>query len=698
MTKPYRLSVLRLRAAAVLSMLLAAACQVPMDPADHTSDVLMDPQTFPDWDGMMEALPAEGLGPAGLEEPASPDGFPEPASEGPVISEGAGATPADPPTPDGFPQPEVVVRDPGTRTPLHADPAVPPATVGEAGRVRFPDPSTYETPVAPVAPPGPPPPTETSLLSERFGEPPPSPTPVQFPDSGLPDSSAGLGDLPGGGAAPPALIPGTPSTNPSRDPGTAPGADEPAADPWASAGTDAGPVDSNSMPTDPSIPAAEDAWDPQAAGLDMPPPSAFPRLPGEPAPPPDPTHMPEDPWGEGPGSDAGTVGIGSPDGGIGSPDGPASEDDPWAAAPSDGGAPATGAIDDQDPWGEAGSTDPAPGRSDARPSQVQAHVTRLRDRPGDPAIAGYPTSLLDRADASVALSPGSRACLVVFYDDSVRGSDLTAATLLPVLTRHAGRFDFVPVDRGPQAPAGPVFNALARRYLNGVPTVVVLPPDRAAPAIFWRDITAGAVDGALASALRAPAARTLDDAPREGGEYRAPGDRDPLESDPGTPPGGHDPAGPLHPDGAGPPSAPLPMAGTLDRHVRHLRERAGDPKLVGYPSTLLRSVPARTVLEPGQRPAVIIFYDNTSKASDKQAAHFLPVLARHQADIDLVLIDVSTRAKWNAYERKVVLTYYMSFVPTTAVLTARRQPVRSWFEIVGGAALQRAIQDANRRR
>ena len=81
-----------------------------------------------------------------------------------------------------------------------------------------------------------------------------------------------------------------------------------------------------------------------------------------------------------------------------------------------------------------------------------------------------------------------------------------------------------------------------------------------------------------------------------------------------------------------------------------------------------------------------------------QAADFLGVLARRAGDVDVVPVDVSVRARWDTLEKKVVHTYYMSFVPTTVVLTARRVPVKSWYQRVSGEQLDRAIDEALRRR
>ena len=293
-------------------------------------------------------------------------------------------------------------------------------------------------------------------------------------------------------------------------------------------------------------------------------------------------------------------------------------------------------------------------------------ATRLRDRPGDPGLAGYPSEILLRADARTAYRSGERPAVAIFYDDGMRASDLTAASLLPLLVERSEGFDFIAVDVGPQGATDDASNALRSDFGRRAPTVIVFEPDRRrAPRVFRGDrINRADAEIALERALRAPPFR---------------------EDEQPAPTGEREPAGPVLP-------------GTVDAHVRRLRRGAGEERLAGYPAAIIREVDPRRVFDPGRRPAVIVFYDDASKASDLQAADFLPILVRRQRDIDLVLIDVGVRARWSTFEKEVVHWYYMTTVPTTVVLSPRRKPVKTWYQRVSGEQLERAIEEASRLR
>jgi len=130
------------------------------------------------------------------------------------------------------------------------------------------------------------------------------------------------------------------------------------------------------------------------------------------------------------------------------------------------------------------------------------------------------------------------------------------------------------------------------------------------------------------------------------------------------------------------------------RHAARLRSAPGQAGVPGYPTDLIVGADADRVLSPGLKPCVILFYDNASKASDLQAAAFLPLLVRRHAAIDVVLIDVGTKARWSDAQKRVVRTYYNFYVPTTVVLAPNRAPIKSWYSRIKAADLERAIDDA----
>jgi hypothetical protein len=129
-------------------------------------------------------------------------------------------------------------------------------------------------------------------------------------------------------------------------------------------------------------------------------------------------------------------------------------------------------------------------------------------------------------------------------------------------------------------------------------------------------------------------------------------------------------------------------------HARKLLSAPGDPRVAGYPAHVVRPAEAAVALEPGHRPAVLLFYDDASRTSDQQAAEFLPVLVAYADRVDVVPIDVTDRDAWSPAEQKLVRTYYMAKVPTTVVLAADRRPVLLKFHRIAAAALESALEKA----
>jgi hypothetical protein len=149
-----------------------------------------------------------------------------------------------------------------------------------------------------------------------------------------------------------------------------------------------------------------------------------------------------------------------------------------------------------------GAPSPAASATDEqRVARAIAHAERLRQRPGDPEVCAYPASVLPTGDAGLALTPGPKPAVVLFYDDGSRASSLQAARALPVLARHAERLDVVAVDRAAGAPETSGARALAERYLRYVPGTVVLDPSREVVLLRSGAVEADELEAAILRAL-----------------------------------------------------------------------------------------------------------------------------------------------------------------------------------------------------
>jgi hypothetical protein len=118
-----------------------------------------------------------------------------------------------------------------------------------------------------------------------------------------------------------------------------------------------------------------------------------------------------------------------------------------------------------------------------------------------------------------------------------------------------------------------------------------------------------------------------------------------------------------------------PRQKAVHDHAQALRASPDDPSRPCWPADLVRRSPASTVLEAGERPAVIVFYDDTARASRLAAADLLPVVAELESRLDLVLVDLTPGRSLSEEERKLVRRYYLGYVPTTVVLSAGRPRV-----------------------
>ncbi|MCC7136923.1 MAG: hypothetical protein IT460_00675 [Planctomycetes bacterium] len=112
------------------------------------------------------------------------------------------------------------------------------------------------------------------------------------------------------------------------------------------------------------------------------------------------------------------------------------------------------------------------------------------------------------------------------------------------------------------------------------------------------------------------------------------------------------------------------------KHVRVLRANPDDASVPCWPKDLARAVPASTALQKGSRPLLVVFYDETSKASRLSAADLWPVVLEVEPRVDLVLVDLTPGPgrPISDDERRLVRRYYLGYVPTTVVLTSDRSP------------------------
>jgi len=181
------------------------------------------------------------------------------------------------------------------------------------------------------------------------------------------------------------------------------------------------------------------------------------------------------------------------------------------------------------------------------------------------------------------------------------------------------------------------------------------------------------------------------------------------EGDPGSPDASAVPA----PDGVGSPDGPAPtdtarpptdttprFSAPRDRrveaHVRALRARPDDTDLPCWPRDLIDPAPASRALEKGARPCLVVFYDETARASRLAAADLWPVVLELEARVDVVLVDLTpgTRRKPTDEERKLTRKYYLGYVPTTVVLTSERAPRLLKSERVDAALVRAAILES----
>jgi len=137
-----------------------------------------------------------------------------------------------------------------------------------------------------------------------------------------------------------------------------------------------------------------------------------------------------------------------------------------------------------------------------------------------------------------------------------------------------------------------------------------------------------------------------------------------------------------------------PLIEQARRHAARLREQPTNDRLGGYPASLVPRGSPELALRPGHRPVVIIFHDDTSRASNLQAADILAALVAVQGQADFVVLDVAKGVERTAAESQVVKPYYPGSVPAIVVLSAARAPVKLWFQRTSARALRAAVEQA----
>jgi hypothetical protein len=91
---------------------------------------------------------------------------------------------------------------------------------------------------------------------------------------------------------------------------------------------------------------------------------------------------------------------------------------------------------------------------------------------------------------------------------------------------------------------------------------------------------------------------------------------------------------------------------------------------------------------------LVVFYDDTARASRLAAADLWPVVLDVEDRAGLVLVDLTPGKKFTADERTLVRRYYLGYVPTTVVLSADRSIRLLKSERVDPAVVRAAIDEA----
>ena len=114
-----------------------------------------------------------------------------------------------------------------------------------------------------------------------------------------------------------------------------------------------------------------------------------------------------------------------------------------------------------------------------------------------------------------------------------------------------------------------------------------------------------------------------------------------------------------------------------------------------WPKDLVKSVPAAKALAKGDRPLVLIFYDDTARASRLSAAELWPVVLEIEDRVDLCVVDLTPGTSRPTDEEKLLVRhYYLGYVPTTVVLTSERATRLMKSERVSPTLLKAAALEA----
>lgn len=195
--------------------------------------------------------------------------------------------------------------------------------------------------------------------------------------------------------------------------------------------------------------------------------------------------------------------------------------------------------------------------------------------------------------------------------------------------------------------------------------------------------------------------------PEEGTPPPAPSATSPEEPHAPAPevPGSPD-AAPVPATSAGTPGQPdaelrftPPRERRVLEHVRALKANPDDVSFPCWPSDMVRTAPASTAFAKGDRPVLVVFYDDGARASRLAAADLWPVVLALEARIDFVPVDLTPGAKRGLTddERRLFRKYYLGYVPTTVVLSPERSLRLLKSERVDPALVRAAIEEATAR-
>jgi hypothetical protein len=134
----------------------------------------------------------------------------------------------------------------------------------------------------------------------------------------------------------------------------------------------------------------------------------------------------------------------------------------------------------------------------------------------------------------------------------------------------------------------------------------------------------------------------------------------------------------------------------IAKHVAALKSNPDDAGLACWPKELVRTAPASAARAKGERPVLLVFYDDTAKASRLAAADLWPVVLQVEGRVDLVLVDLTPGPGHTLTddEKKLVRRYYTGYVPTTVVLSSDRVPRLLKSERVESALVRAACLEA----